>query len=172
MLRPTGVSLLVIFICWLGIHSALAQENDDYQKMLDDLYQHSVPQISSADLSVKIPEYKYIILDTRELNEYEVSHLPGAIFVGYRNFSLENIASISKEHIIVVYCSVGYRSERIGEILLKNGYSNVLNLRGGIFEWAALQYKLVDSEKNVVKKVHPYNKRWSKWVRNCEIAYE
>jgi rhodanese-related sulfurtransferase len=168
----TKVSLLAILFLLIGIAFALTQNAEDYQKMLDDLYQHSVPQISPADLNTKISDSKYIILDTREWKEFEVSHLPGAIFVGYNNFSLQNIASISKEHIIVVYCSVGYRSERIGESLLNYGYQNVYNLRGGIFEWAALQYKLVDSEKKEVKKVHPYNKRWSKWVRNCEIAYE
>jgi rhodanese-related sulfurtransferase len=168
----TGVSFLAGLFFLLSIGIGRTQNSEEFYKMLDDMYQHSVQQISPTDLNAKISDSKYIILDTRELNEFEVSHLPGAIFVGFDNFSLQNIASISKEHIIVMYCSVGYRSERIGELLLKNGYSNVLNLRGGIFEWAALQYKLVDSEKNVVKKVHPYNKRWSKWVRNCEIAYE
>lgn len=163
---------MTVLFFFLSIGIARTQNSEEFYKMLDDMYQHSVQQISPTDLNTKISDSKYFILDTRELNEFEVSHLPGAIFVGFDNFSLQNIANISKEHIIVVYCSVGYRSERIGELLLKNGYSDVFNLRGGIFEWAALQYILVDSEKNVVKKVHPYNKRWSKWVRNCEIAYE
>jgi len=172
MRKAIGISLWVFLIFSFSPGRAFSQSDTGYWDMLDKLYQNSVPQISPEVLKANLSDFKYIVLDARELPEYEVSHLPGAIFVGYRNFSLQNIASIPKEYNIVVYCSVGYRSERIGEELMKHGYQHVFNLRGGIFEWAALQYKLVDTDKNEVKKVHPYNKRWSKWVRNCEIAYE
>ena len=36
---------------------------------------------------------------------------------------------------IVVYCSVGIRSQRVGQQLLEAGYTQVWNLRGGIFKF-------------------------------------
>ena len=41
----------------------------------------------------------------------------------------------SKSDTIVLYCSIGYRSEKIGEKLVEMGYGHVFNLYGGIFEW-------------------------------------
>ena len=36
---------------------------------------------------------------------------------------------------IIVYCSIGVRSEDIGEKLKELGYTKILNLYGGIFDW-------------------------------------
>jgi len=78
-----------------------------------------------------------LLLDTREKNEFNVSHLKDAIWVGYDTFDKKNITATitDKKTPIVVYCSIGVRSENIGEILTKMGYSNVKNLYGGIFDW-------------------------------------
>lgn len=35
----------------------------------------------------------------------------------------------------MVYCSVGYRSEKVGEQLQRAGYTQVRNLYGGLSEW-------------------------------------
>jgi len=70
---------------------------------------------------------------------------------------------------MVVYCSIGYRSEKIGEKLLRLGYKNVYNLYGSIFEWANEKYQLVGSNGKTTNRVHSYNKSWSKWVTNEEI---
>ena len=71
-----------------------------------------------------------------------------------------------------MYCSVGYRSERIGEKLIKEGYSNVFNLYGGIFDWVNNDNPVYDFNEKVYK-VHAYNKDWGKWVENesCEKVY-
>jgi len=71
----------------------------------------------------------------------------------------------------VVYCSVGYRSERIGEKLLDKGFTNVYNLYGGIFDWINNDYPLVDIADQPIQKVHGYNEDWSKWVCKGEKVY-
>jgi 3-mercaptopyruvate sulfurtransferase SseA len=59
----------------------------------------------------------------------------------------------------VVYCSVGYRSAIVAAQLQALGYSNVLNLRHSIFEWAEKGYPLLN-EAGDTNKVHPYNRAW------------
>lgn len=71
---------------------------------------------------------------------------------------------IPKDAKIVLYCSVGYRSEKIGEKLQKMGYTDVNNLFGSLFEWVNRGYKVVDKDGNETQKVHTYNKDWSQWV--------
>ena len=73
--------------------------------------------------------------------------------------------------MIVVYCSLGIRSEKISEKLKAEGYSNVRNLYGGIFEWKNKGFEVFDSEGKETEKVHAYSKSWSKWLKNGEKIY-
>jgi len=100
-----------------------------------------------------------------------VSHIPNALFTGYKDFNTDALKDIPKTDTIVVYCSVGYRSERIGEKLQKMGYSNVFNLYGGIFEWKNTGLEVVDTDGTETEKVHTYNKTWSKWLTRGEKVY-
>jgi rhodanese-related sulfurtransferase len=108
----------------------------------------------------------FIFLDSRELKEYTVSHLPKARYVGYDKFDLKTIQDIPKDKDIIVYCSIGYRSEKIGEKLIKAGYKNVKNLYGSIFEWSNRSYPLVDNAGKTTNQIHTYNGLWSKYVTN------
>ena len=115
-----------------------------------------------------------ILLDTRETEEFTVSKIEGAIQVGYNEFSSEKVLEQIQptDDLIVVYCSLGIRSEEIGEKLKKAGFTNVRNLYGGIFEWKNNEYPVVDSGGNTTEKVHPFSKAWGKWLLKGEKAYE
>jgi 3-mercaptopyruvate sulfurtransferase SseA len=72
---------------------------------------------------------------------------------------------------IVVYCSLGVRSENISEKLNAAGFTDVRNLYGGIFEWKNKHNPVFDSEEIETEKVHTYSKNWSKWLTNGEKIY-
>lgn len=114
-----------------------------------------------------------VLLDAREPEEFQVSHIRDAVFSGFSGFSAEEISrSIQdKSDLIVVYCSLGIRSEKISEKLKAEGYSNVRNLYGGIFEWKNKGFAVFDSEGKETDKVHAYSKSWSKWLTNGERIY-
>ena len=130
----------------------------------------SVPYISIEELADR---ENLIILDTREREEFDVSHIPGAIWVGDKEFNLDRIKSqiSTSDTAIVVYCSVGVRSEDIGEKLLKAGYSDVRNLYGGIFEWKNKGHIVVDSTDSETEKVHAYSKYWGKLLTDANKVY-
>jgi adenylyltransferase/sulfurtransferase len=46
------------------------------------------------------------------------------------------LAEIPRDKEIVVQCRSGARSQRIAELLVQQGYTNVVNLAGGILAWA------------------------------------
>ena len=106
---------------------------------------------------------KYVVLDAREPKEFKVSHLENAVNVGFNKFDGEKTAQMipDKNTPIVVYCSIGVRSEKIGEKLLKLGYKNVFNLYGGIFEWKNKGGNVVNEAGVSTDFVHTYNKEWS-----------
>jgi rhodanese-related sulfurtransferase len=142
-------------------------KQSDFGKKIDGLISFTVPLMSVNELLNN--KDKFIIFDAREKAEFDVSHIPDAIYLGYSDFNADNIKNIPKEKNIVIYCSIGYRSEKIGEKLLRLGYKNVYNLYGSIFEWANEKYPLVGSNGKTTNRVHGYNKSWSKWVTNEEI---
>ena len=72
---------------------------------------------------------------------------------------------------MIVYCSIGYRSERIGEQVQNLGYKNVFNLKGGIFEWVN-KGKTVMTEGQITTKIHPYDKEWGVWLQKGEKVYQ
>ncbi|MFK7954061.1 MAG: rhodanese-like domain-containing protein [Ekhidna sp.] len=139
--------------------SSCAQKTFD--EKMESLYKKTVPVIKAADLKEK---KDVILLDTRQPEEFEVSHLPGAMLINYDNFKLKDVKNVDKEAEVIVYCSVGYRSERIGEKLQKAGFTNVKNLYGGIFGWKNEGLEVVDAKEQATDSVHTYNKTWSKWL--------
>jgi len=144
---------------------------EEFSSMLNDLYTWSIPLITPQELHANGMK-NYVLLDSREKPEYDVSHIPGSIWVGYNNFSTQPIEKLPKDKPIVVYCSVGYRSEKIGEKLEEMGFEQVYNLYGGIFEWKHQDFDIVNEAGKETEKVHAYNKKWSKWLRKGEKVYE
>ncbi|MDY2587315.1 rhodanese-like domain-containing protein [Winogradskyella aquimaris] len=123
-----------------------------------------IPYISVQELAM--PKTDAILLDARELKEYEVSHLKDALYVGYNEFNLEHTVKNlnNKDQMIVVYCSLGIRSEDIAEQLQNKGYTNVYNLFGGIFEWKNKGFTVYDNNNNPTENVHAFSKEWSQWL--------
>ena len=144
--------------------------NREYSMMLQKLLKHSVNEVSVNEIN---HSEKVIFMDARELEEYNVSHIKNAVWVGYDKFSQESLKEIPKNSKVIVYCSVGYRSEKIGEKLLEMGFSDVSNLYGGLFEWSNQQMPLVFGQLDEkTTKIHPYNKEWGKWISTGKKAYK
>ncbi len=151
---------------------SMAQPSDAYKNMLKKYYKNTVPFIAPDSLqSLTNTSKNYVLLDTRERNEYKVSHIANARYVGYDNFSLKTVKDIPKNTPIIVYCSIGARSEHIGEILLKEGFKEVYNLYGGIFNWVNLKYPLVSNKGDTTENIHPYNEDWGKWLQEGNKVY-
>lgn len=149
-------------LCLLILVPLSAENSRMFDAMLSTLLRHSVNELRARDAGDVTP---FLMLDARESAEFEVSHLPGARWVGYKDFSLRRLAGIDKHQAIVVYCSVGYRSEKIAEQLQAAGYTKVYNLVGGIFEWANYGKPLVDKNNRPTREVHPYDKTWGRWLK-------
>ncbi len=164
-------SVLLVFLCSLQALNAQQKVADNaYQLMLETLLSHDVPEKTVVDL--KQSEDSIYLLDAREKREYEVSHLKNAIWTGYDSFKMSRIKAVPKDAQIVVYCSVGYRSEVITRKLLKKGYTNVSNLYGGIFEWVNAGGQVVSQQDTATKEVHAYDKTWGVWLRKGKKVYK
>lgn len=165
------VRKILLFLFLVGSITVFSQEKLD--KLLNKWNKNNVPYMSVETLT--LPKTNAVLLDAREPKEFKVSHLKNAICVGYNKFDINKTLAklpIDKSAKIVVYCSLGIRSEIIADKLIKEGYTNVYNLYGGIFEWKNNDFQVVDSIGNQTEKVHTFNKKWSNWLTKGTKIYD
>jgi rhodanese-related sulfurtransferase len=161
--------ILVFGLFIVGSTYAQQVESSSYDRMLKKRLPKNVPIVDVNQVDVS--DSSIVYLDTRELCEFEVSHIENAQYIGYKKANLEAVLKLPKETKIIVYCSIGYRSGKISKELIDDGFTNVHNLYGGIFEWSNQERPLVDNNGNSTVKVHPYNKKWGKWITSGDKAY-
>ncbi len=157
------MKLTLTFLALFTVTIGFSQKNLD--KLLKKYNTNNVPYISVEELAM--PKTNAILLDAREIEEYNISHLKNAIYVGYNTFKLETVLNTipNKDNAIVVYCSLGIRSETIANKLKTAGYTNVKNLYGGIFKWKNTNFNVYNNNKKETDSVHAFSKAWSKWLK-------
>ena len=78
---------------------------------------------------------KYILLDVRTKEEYEIEHIEGTLLIP--DYEITNRAAAElpdKNALILIYCRSGRRSANVAHELIKMGYTNVYDF-GGIIDW-------------------------------------
>lgn len=168
MKKPWISAYIMVLLSFSFTASPGQITSSSYKALLKTLYKNTVPLISCDD-AAKMKSVQF--LDTREREEFNVSHIPNARWVGYDDFSLDKMKGIDKSTPLVVYCSVGVRSEQIGKQLLDAGYTNVQNLYGSLFEWVNQGKPIVDDKGKPTNKVHAYSRTWGIWLRKGEKVY-
>lgn len=137
--------------------------NPEFADRLNNVYRHSVPTVTVGELKTNIKQ-GITLLDTREDDEFEVSHIRHARHVGYIWFDMRKIYDIPKTDTVVVYCAIGNRSERIGEKLQRAGYQHVYMLYGGLYEWVNQGNPVYNRQDIQTTEIHVYDKNWSRWL--------
>jgi adenylyltransferase/sulfurtransferase len=95
-------------------------------------------EIDALQLKVKMDEKQdFLLLDVREPNEYEIAHIEGSTLL-----PLSQLPNRYKElekykgKEIVVHCKSGMRSAKAINFLKQQGFSNLVNVAGGILGWS------------------------------------
>ncbi len=84
------------------------------------------------------------LFDVREADEREISVLADQLHISMAEVP-QRISQIPKDQEVVVYCRTGGRSGKVIEYLTQAGYTNLVNLEGGINEYA----KLIDTSLSI-----------------------
>ena len=163
------ILVLVSVLCLIPF-SGYSQ--DSLAELLGRYNEHKVPYITSEELAM--PKTEAVILDAREQNEFKISHLKNAMYVGYNDFKIDTVEQNipNKQTPLLVYCSLGIRSETIANKLKKAGYTNVKNLYGGIFDWKNKQFPVYNAKEIETDSIHAGSKSVWKWLKNGIKVYE
>ncbi len=95
----------------------------------------SLPEITPQELKQKLDENDSVfLLDVREQSEYDIVHLENAQLIPLNTLP-QYIDRLPPDQEIVVYCHHGQRSLYATAYLHQNGYTEAMNLIGGIDQW-------------------------------------
>lgn len=144
--------------------------NPEFSERLSSIYRHSVKTVDVGELTAMVKRGA-TVLDTRERDEFDISHIRHARHVGFIWFDMREVYDIPKTDTVVVYCAIGNRSERIGEKLQKAGYRHVFNLYGGIYEWVNQRKPVYNAHDIQTTEVHVYDKNWAHWLTRGTPVY-
>lgn len=128
----------------------------------------NISQITTAEFAewlLDATKPQPLILDARSQLEYNVSHLKTAVRIDPIAPDFTALLSGFNNTPIVVYCSVGYRSAKIVQKLQNQGFHQVFNLSGGIFQWANEGRPIFKDDTSSASFVHPYNAIWGNLLK-------
>lgn len=75
-----------------------------------------------------------LIVDVREPNEFAAMRLEGAALVPMSRFAMR-FGELPRDRPLLLMCAAGSRSAAATAHLLRNGWTDVTNIAGGITEW-------------------------------------
>ncbi len=134
-----------------------------------------VAHISFVDLKGAVRN-EFVIFDVREKEEFQVSHVSGAIWVDPDMTAVEflrKFGHVAKDKKAIFYCSVGERSSRMAQRVSSVAPDlSVYNLEKGIFGLHNAELPLTSAQGRT-DFIHPYDDKWGELVeRQDKVSYE
>ncbi len=84
----------------------------------------------------------FMFLDVRTAKEYTEGHIQGAVLIPVQELE-KRLAEVPKDRRVYVYCHSGRRSVTASNMLVKGGFTNIENIKGGIVAWKRAGYPVV-----------------------------
>ncbi len=155
-------SIITAFICLVIVFYTIPTARHwFYYKLTDLIVNETIPNKEIKNINLA----DYLVLDCREEEEYNISHIPNSIWIGNNNDRLF-WSRLPNDNIkpVLIYCSIGYRSAIIGQKIADSLHYEIYNLKYGIFNYNHHKNPLRDSLGKPTKEVHPYSKFWGLFV--------
>lgn len=90
-----------------------------------------IKTMSTDELKSSIGKKDKQYIDVRTPAEFKANHIKG-----FKNIPLNDLPKrvneLSKDKETLVICQSGMRSSRASQLLKKNGFTNIVNIRGGM----------------------------------------
>lgn len=95
-------------------------------------------QVTAPELAAWLADAardKPLLLDVREPNEFQHCHIEGAVLMPMQSVPAR-LNDLEEDAAIVCICHHGMRSMQVARFLEQQGFTNIVNLTGGVHAWA------------------------------------
>jgi rhodanese-related sulfurtransferase len=121
------IKWMILLMSLLPLGCTSAADGDKLQRLSPNDFETSLRTNKSA-----------LLLDVRTPGEFQRGHITGAQLMDFYSTSFsEQIQDLPKDKTIYIYCQSSNRSMQAVQMLQKAGYSNIVELRGGMGAWYA-----------------------------------
>lgn len=94
-----------------------------------------IPSVDVAEARRRLEDDpRTVVVDVREPNEFSVVRIDGAALFPISTFALR-YPSLPRDRQLLVICAAGSRSLAATAHLLRNGWTEVVNVAGGMDAW-------------------------------------
>lgn len=93
----------------------------------------AVKDIDAVELKKLLDKDEVLLIDVREIAEYETERVEGGILLPLSTFDPQDIPKSDKK--LIIMCQHGVRSANVCHYLAQNDFADAINLRGGIEAW-------------------------------------
>lgn len=93
-----------------------------------------VKQVTAAE-AMRDADPHTVYLDCREANEWNLGHIPNAVFIPRGILERTVEGAIPHDRKVVIYCASGNRSALAADTMQQMGYTNVASMAGGFYGW-------------------------------------
>lgn len=94
-----------------------------------------VRNISTEDLKKELKDKNKQFIDVRTPGEFKGNHIKGFKNIPLNQIDQTALKELSKEKEVVVICQSGMRSQNASKTLKKLGFTQVINVQGGMSAW-------------------------------------
>ncbi|WP_040479278.1 rhodanese-like domain-containing protein [Mariniradius saccharolyticus] len=134
----------VTFLVALSLLSACGKSPSESGSTQTTQATGSIEQVDAAQFKKLTESPNALVLDVRTAAEVAEGHLPNAVNIDiYGSDFMAKVQQLPKDREILVYCTVGARSQQAADILSKQGFAKVYNLDGGIVAWQRNGFEVV-----------------------------
>lgn len=116
---------------------------------------HTTPQIGVFTLQEHLTTNGMRVLDVREQDEWDDGHIEGSVLMPYTHLAPQlgrpprfDELGLSKDDSIAVTCATAKRSSTAIGLLLREGYTKLFNVTGGMEAWENAKLPMVDAQGN------------------------
>ncbi len=155
--------MAAVFLLGPALLSCDPAEDEEKREKIEEMYEgyerQSFPGVIDVAprLAMDLAKRSEVLfVDVRPPEERRVSMIPGAI----AEESFLNNLEQYKDHIIIGYCTISYRSGKLAQELMNKQGIRMYNLRGGLLAWVHDGGKVVD-QQGETKRIHVYGRKWN-----------
>ena len=93
-----------------------------------------VKQVTAAE-AMRDADEDTVFFDCREANEWNLGHIPNAVFIPRGTMETKVEAAIPRDRKVIIYCATGNRSALAADTMQQMGYTNVASMADGFRGW-------------------------------------
>lgn len=108
-----------------------------------------VKNVGNQELTIMVNKQDAKVIDVRGKEEFKKGHIVDALNVTLSEIKNNQVSSLEKykNSPIIIVCNSGMTSSQAAQLLIKQGFENVFNLKGGMGEWQGANLPVVKSKR-------------------------